>query len=206
MTTYIPSITLPGAIFANPATSILLPLGLGLGIGYSVSPKSTQKTYLALKQPPYRPPPQVFGPAWTALYVLMGYAAHSAWSTGTTSINPNTVQLAKQGATLFTIQLGLNLIWMPLFFGLKRPIEATADITVLTGVTGYLTYVWSQVDSVAAWCMAPYLGWLGFATYLSAGAGYLNGWDFTDKERDMKSSDTGSGMNKDFVSKAPEKK
>lgn len=97
----------------------------------------------------------------------MGYAAYKAWTTGTASLNPNTVQLTKQGATLFTIQLGLNLVWMPLFFGLKRPIEATAIIGVLTGVTGYLTYVWSQVDTGAAWCLAPYLGWLGFATYLS---------------------------------------
>ncbi|KAL9030997.1 MAG: hypothetical protein Q9196_000935 [Gyalolechia fulgens] len=111
-----------------------------------------------------------------------------------------------QGATLFTIQLGLNLIWTPLFFGLKRPIEATTDIVVLTGVTGYLTYAWSQVDIVAAWCMAPYLGWLGFATYLSAGTGYLNNWDFTDKERETKTSNTGSGMNKDYVNKAPEQK
>ena len=45
--------------------------------------KETQKTYLALKQPPYRPPPQVFGPAWTLLYGLMGYAAYRAHSTGT---------------------------------------------------------------------------------------------------------------------------
>lgn len=37
MTTYIPSLTLPEAIFANPAASILLPVGLGLGVGYSVS-------------------------------------------------------------------------------------------------------------------------------------------------------------------------
>lgn len=57
----------------------------------------------------------------------------------------------QQGATLFTIQLGLNLIWMPLFFGLKRPIEATADIVALTGTVGYLTYIWSQVDTIAAW-------------------------------------------------------
>lgn len=56
---------------------------------------------------------------------------------------------------------------MPLFFGLKRPIEATADITVLTGTVAYLTYIWSQVDTVAAWGIAPYLGWLSFATYLS---------------------------------------
>ncbi|KAL8992535.1 MAG: hypothetical protein Q9169_007022 [Polycauliona sp. 2 TL-2023] len=188
MTTYIPSLTLPEAIFANPAASILLPVGLGLGVGYSVSPKQTQQTYSAVKQPPYKPPPQVFGPAWTALYVLMGYAAHRSWATGTASLNPTTVQLTKQGATLFTIQLGLNLIWMPLFFGLKRPIEATADIVLLTGVTGFLTYVWTQVDSVAAWCMVPYLGWLSFATYLSAGVGYLNNWDLTSKEEEIKSS------------------
>jgi translocator protein len=56
---------------------------------------------------------------------------------------------------------------MPLFFGLKRPIEASADIVVLTGITGYLTSIWGQVDSVAGWALAPYLGWLGFATYLS---------------------------------------
>lgn len=73
----------------------------------------------------------------------------------------------QQGATLFTIQLGLNLIWMPLFFRLKRPIEATVDSVILTGTVGYLTYIWSQVDSVAAWSIAPYLGWLSFATYLS---------------------------------------
>ncbi|KAL8655855.1 MAG: hypothetical protein Q9226_002884 [Calogaya cf. arnoldii] len=188
MTTYIPSITLPEAIFANPATSILLPVGLGLGVGYSVSPKLARRTYSAVKQPPYKPPPQVFGPAWTTLYALMGYAAHRSWTTGTASLDPTTVQLTKQGATLFTIQLGLNLIWMPLFFGLQRPIEATADIVLLTGVTGYLTYVWSQVDSVAAWCMVPYLGWLGFATYLSAGVGYLNDWNIADKERNTKSS------------------
>ncbi|KAI4200573.1 MAG: hypothetical protein LQ350_003820 [Teloschistes chrysophthalmus] len=137
----------------------------------------------------------------------MGFAAYRAWTTGSTSINPQTVQLTKQGATLFTIQLGLNLVWMPLFFRLKRPIEATVDIVALTGVTGYLTYIWSQVDTVAAWSLAPYLGWLSFATYLSVGSstGYLNGWNFADKERDSKSSDTGSGFNKDYVNQAPKR-
>ncbi|CAL3966745.1 unnamed protein product, partial [Diplocarpon coronariae] len=63
-----------------------------------------------------------------------------------------------------------------------RPIEATVDIVALTGVTGYLTYIWGQVDPVAGWALAPYLAWLGFATYLSAGVGYLNDWNLADKE------------------------
>lgn len=71
---------------------------------------------------------------------------------------------------------------MPLFFTLKKPILATVDIVALSGVVGYLTYTWGQVDAVAGWALAPYLGWLGFATYLSAGVGYLNDWNIEDKE------------------------
>jgi len=44
------------------------------------------------------------------------------------------------------------------------------------------TYLCGSVDKVAGCCVIPYLGWLGFATYLSAGAGYLNNWDLKDKE------------------------
>ncbi|KAL1297671.1 hypothetical protein AAFC00_006223 [Neodothiora populina] len=182
MTAYIPSITLPGLIFENPAASILLPVALGTAVGYSNRPKDTQATYMAMKQPPFRPPPYVFGPAWTALYSLMGYAAYRAWNTGMNSWDPAKIELTKQGATLYTIQLALNLIWMPLFFNLKRPIAATVDVAVLTGVTGYMAYIWSQVDEVAGYALVPYLGWLSFATYLSAGCGYLNNWDLKGKE------------------------
>jgi translocator protein len=141
---------------------------------------------MALKQPPFRAPPQVFGPAWTLLYGLMGYAAHRAINTGLSPLqSPDVIQATKHGATLYTIQLGLNLLWMPLFFIAKRPIEATVDIVALTGTVGYLTYVWSKVDVVASWALAPYLGWLCYATYLSAGVGYLNNWSIADKEVDV---------------------
>lgn len=113
MTSYIPSITLPGQVFATPAVSILLPVALGTAVGFSIRRMSlrsvnikhtysdlatnTQETYLALKQPPYRPPPQVFGPMWTTLYGLMGYSAYRAWTTGMASLNPQTVELTKVG-------------------------------------------------------------------------------------------------------------
>ncbi|TKX25564.1 putative TspO/MBR family protein [Elsinoe australis] len=182
-TFHIPSLTLPNLVFEQPAISILLPVALGTAVGYANRPKDTQNFYLAIKQPPLRPPPWLFGPVWTALYAGMGYASYRAWSTGISSLDPQKVLLAKEGATLYTIQLGLNLLWMPLFFGYKRPVEATVDIAALTGVTGYLTYIWGQVDEVASWCMVPYMGWLGFATYLCVGAGYLNDWNFSDKVR-----------------------
>jgi benzodiazapine receptor len=74
------------------------------------------------------------------------------------------------------------MAWMPLFFLFGRPIEATVDMFALVGAVSYLTYVWSQFDTVAAWCMAPYLAWLSFASYLCVGTSHLNGWDFSKKE------------------------
>lgn len=96
-------------------------------------------------------------------------------------MSPKIVEDTRRGATLYTVQLGLNLVFMPLFFGLGRPAEALVDIVALTGSVGYLTYIWSKVDEVSAYCLMPYLGWLSFATYLCAGTGYLNGWDTKTK-------------------------
>ncbi|KAI1156077.1 TspO/MBR family-domain-containing protein [Nemania diffusa] len=182
MTTYIPKIsTIPYDVFASPSASILLPIALGTAVGYSTRPKQTKETYGAIKQPPLRPPPYVFGPAWTALYGLMGYAAHRAVTQASlpyvSSSLPVSVGVLQ---TLYSAQLGLNLTWMPLFFGLRRPALALANVVSLIGLNGYLTYLYFGVDNVAGWCMVPYLTWLGFATYLNAGVGYLNDWDISE--------------------------
>ncbi|KAJ4394705.1 hypothetical protein N0V93_003924 [Gnomoniopsis smithogilvyi] len=194
MTTYIPALTIPYGVFANPAASVLLPIGLGAGIGYSTRPKVQEKQtqWNHIKEAPGRPPPWVFGPAWTCLYGLMGYAAHRAITNGLSPITstPELIRATKHSATLYTVQLALNMAWMPLYFGLKRPIEATVDIVALLGVNVYLTKLWWSIDRTAAYCMFPYLGWLSFATYLCAGAGYLNGWSFQGKE--VRSSRTGT--------------
>lgn len=178
MTTYISSLTLPSFVFENPAVSILLPVVCGTATGFAISPSVSQTAYRTLKQPPLHPPGYVFGPVWTALYATMGYTAYRAYTTGTSSLNPNTVALAKHGATLYSIQLVLNLLWTPLYFGFKQPIAASADILALDGTLAYLINVWGQVDPVCGWLLAPYLGWVSFATYLCIGSGYLNNWDF----------------------------
>ncbi|KAI8718791.1 hypothetical protein NCS52_00659100 [Fusarium sp. LHS14.1] len=181
MTTYVPALTLPDAVFLKPAVSVLLPIGLGTAVGLSAT--QTQKTYLSLKKPSLHPPPWLFGPVWTVLYGVMGYAAYRAANIGLSPFSsPDTIRTARQAMTLYSVQLGLNLLWTPLFFGLHRPIEASVDIITLVGVNGYLTYLYSSIDSVAAWCQVPYLGWLGFATYLCTSIGYLNNWDLSGKE------------------------
>ncbi|RMD39421.1 hypothetical protein DV735_g5709, partial [Chaetothyriales sp. CBS 134920] len=192
---YVPGLTLPTSVFKNAPVSILLPLTLGLGSGLISQPgksvpksgadvastergtwKPIQERYTALKLPPFRPPPWLFAPVWTTLYALMGYASHRAWTKGMASQSPRIVEDTRRGATLYTIQLALNLAYMPLFFGLGRPIDALVDVVALTAAVGYLAYIWSKVDRVAAYCLAPYLVWLGLANYLTAATGYLNGW------------------------------
>lgn len=44
MTTYIPSLTLPTAVFQHAATSILLPIAFGTAIGYSTKRTSLRTT------------------------------------------------------------------------------------------------------------------------------------------------------------------
>lgn len=122
----------------------------------------------------------------------MGYAAYRAVHYGTSPLSPaSTIRIARHGATLYTIQLGLNLAWMPMFFTLRRPAAAVVNLVALLGLNGYLAYLWGSIDQVAGWCMVPYLGWLGFGTYLAAGTGYLNDWDLSDKEvsEDQKKQD-----------------
>ena len=152
--------------------------------------KQTIETYNQIKQPPLRPPPWVFGPVWTVLYGVTGYAAHRA--IGGALLAPRSAaqaSTARVAAALYTAQLGLNLAWMPLFFRWRRPALALADITALLGANSYLVWLFfapdsaagGLADSVAGWCYAPYVAWLGFAAYLNLGVGYLNGWDISDE-------------------------
>ncbi|KAB8071941.1 TspO/MBR-related protein [Aspergillus leporis] len=173
------SVSFPREVFTSPILSVAAPTAAGLLVGYLVNRKGrTKETYKSLRQPPGYPPAWLFGPVWSILYGAMGYAAHHAtvagYSVGTTGSAAQS--LGTTWKTLYTSQLVLNYLWMPLFFGLRRPALALADILLLGGNVAALMHTWWYADRTAFWLTVPYAAWLGFATYLNVGVGVLNKW------------------------------
>ena len=149
--------------WAWPVAGAVVCLALGIASGLSTG-GGADSWYRQLAKPPGTPPPWIFGPVWSVLYLLMGMAwgrliARRAWP-------------AVGG---FGIQFGLNLAWTPVFFGLHEIGAALAVIIALwLGLVATMAIAWKP-DRMAVWLLAPYLLWVSYATYLNAGLFRLNG-------------------------------
>ena len=123
--------------------------------------------YWKLSKPLWTPPPWLFGPVWTLLYLMMGVSAWLLWRRRS---RPD----GRAAITLFFIQLALNFAWTPIFFGLHALGLAFAEITVLwLAIAGTIILGW-RVHRVAVAMMLPYLGWVSFASALNLAIWRLN--------------------------------
>ncbi len=123
--------------------------------------------YQALAKPSWTPPGWIFGPVWTLLYALMAVAAWLVW-------RRSGIAGAWLPLLLFAAQLVLNAAWSWLFFGLRRPDLALADIVALLAVIVLLSMMFHRISSPAGWIMLPYVLWVSFATALNASIVLLN--------------------------------
>lgn len=124
--------------------------------------------YQTLAKPLLTPPNMLFGLMWSILYVLLGISAAIAFRKG---LNNNT----RAALGLFIVQLALNALWTPVFFGLHSFTGATVVIVLMLGEGVYLHREIKRLDKVAAWLLLPYWVWLSFATYLTVAFQWLNG-------------------------------
>ena len=118
-------------------------------------------------QPPFSPPAVVFPVVWSVLYALMGLGAARIWLSGPSSSRD-------RGLDLFVAQLVLNFFWTPIFFNLQAYGLALVWLLALWVLVFWMIFEYRKVDKVAAWSQVPYLIWLTFAVYLSAGVWALN--------------------------------
>ena len=123
--------------------------------------------YHQLAQPSWAPPSSVFGPVWSVLYVLMGFAAWLVWREGGWRRQRGVL-------TLFVIQLALNALWSWLFFGWHRGALAFADIVLLwLLIVATLVGFW-RVRPLAGALLLPYMFWVSFAAALNFAVWHLN--------------------------------
>jgi len=116
--------------------------------------------YAQLQKPSWNPPAWIFGPVWTALYAMMAVAAWLIWRRG--GFAAQRVPLA-----VFLLQLLLNALWSPLFFGLHNPALAFAEIMLLWLAVICTLLVFWQVQRGAGLLLVPYLAWVTFAAVLN---------------------------------------
>lgn len=129
--------------------------------GSRVTRTNRNSWYRALRKPSFQPPAAAFPVVWTGLYSLMALSANRVYTAP-----PSPARTRALG--LWGLQLGLNAAWTPIFFGLRRPRLAMADIAALLGAVAAYTREARNVDPLAPALMAPYLGWVGFAGAINA--------------------------------------
>lgn len=142
-------------------------MGAGL-LGSIFTAGSVGGWYAALSKPAWTPPSAIFGPVWSALYLLMAVAAWLVWRRGGFAAHPAALGL-------FAAQLALNAGWSLVFFGLRMPGAAFAEILVLWALILATLIAFRRAAPLAGWLLAPYLVWVTFASALNLAIWRLNG-------------------------------
>lgn len=146
------------SLLAFFAAVIVVALVGSLGVG------GAGEEYARLSKPGWAPPSWLFGPVWTVLYALVAVAGWLVWR----RVGPSAA------IAVYAVQLLLNALWTPLFFGLGRYGVALVDIVVLWVLVGVTTALFWRVRPLAGALLLPYWAWVSFATALNFAIWRLN--------------------------------
>lgn len=119
--------------------------------------------YEALQKPSWTPPNWLFPVAWTTLYLCISAAAARVGVTAT-----------GYAMAFYALQLALNTLWTPVFFGLRRMGAGMLVLGALwIAVLATLIAFW-QIDRLAGLLFVPYLLWVTVAGALNWSVWRLN--------------------------------
>jgi translocator protein len=111
-------------------------------------------------KPSITPPKILFPIAWTTLFVLIALSIYFSWT------HLKEKQKASV-ATLYGVNLILNVLWSAIFFGMKEPGIALLEVVVLWCTILLLMIKNWKISKAATWLLLPYLLWVSFATLLN---------------------------------------
>ena len=153
---------------SNPF-KLIIATGVSLGagaIGSLFTMPAIDGWYADLIKPALNPPAWVFGPVWTTLYLLMGVSLWLVWK--------STAKDKSKAIWLFAIQLVLNAVWSPIFFGVQSLGNALAIIVLLWAAIVLTILLFKKISRTAACLLLPYILWVSFAAYLNYAIWALN--------------------------------
>jgi tryptophan-rich sensory protein len=149
----------------------LLPLVLVIAVSVSgqvATFPNLAPWYSGLVKPAFNPPNWVFGPVWTALYLLMAFAL---WRLLRHPPSP----ARRLALILFFAQLALNAAWSWMFFAAHSPLLGLINIVPQWLAVVATIAAGARLDRIAAWCLLPLALWVGYASVLNAAILLLNG-------------------------------
>lgn len=123
--------------------------------------------YRRLEKPSWRPPDWLFGPVWLVLYIMIAISGWLVWRTAG-------LEGAALALTVYAIQLVFNGLWSAVFFGLRRPDWAFAEIVCLWLSIVATIAVFYPLNATAAFLLIPYAAWASFAAVLNFSIWRLN--------------------------------
>lgn len=124
--------------------------------------------YQSLRQPAWKPPDGLFGPAWTLIFGLTALSGALAWKHARDRTRRDWI------LSLFALNGFLNILWSALFFRVKRPDWALIEVGFLWLSILILIVLVARHSKVAGWLLAPYLAWVTFAAVLNFAVVRLN--------------------------------
>ena len=98
----------------------------------------------------------------------MGYASYRVLASKAGNLEKKTA------LTLYGIQLALNFLWSPVFFGFHWYLAAFCILVAMWAVIFRTIKAFSLTDEIAGDMLIPYILWVTFAGYLNFGVYFLN--------------------------------
>jgi tryptophan-rich sensory protein len=120
--------------------------------------------YDALKKPAWTPPNWLFPVAWTTLYIFMSAAAARVAM----------MEGAGLAMALWALQIALNTLWTPVFFGLQRLKAGLIILGMMWISVAACTLALFALDTVSGLLFLPYLLWVSVAGALNYSVVQLN--------------------------------
>ncbi|MFH1554081.1 MAG: TspO/MBR family protein [Pseudomonadota bacterium] len=124
--------------------------------------------YATLIKPAWTPPNATFPIAWTLLYAMMAVCLWRLWDKVPAS------PARHRAIVLFLVQLALNAIWSPVFFGLHWIWLGLLILLALLLALAATLRACLRVDALAGWLLVPYLIWGCYAASLNGAIAVLN--------------------------------